>query len=74
MKNLNLKKKYLLLLQDIESRIEHLKMNESKPMVFERGETSNRASHAREKISTHERPQGQHFRVNKPKNEYKTPR
>ena len=47
-------------------------MNESKPRDFEQGEFSNRASYAREQIPPHERLQGQYFRVNKPKKEYKT--
>ena len=48
-------------------------MNESKPSIFEQGETSNRVSYAREEIPTQERPQGQYFRINKPKKDYKTP-
>ena len=48
-------------------------MNELKVRVFEQGESSNRASSAREEIPTHERLQGQYFTVDKPKKEYITP-
>lgn len=62
-------------LEDIERRIEYLKMNKSKPRVFEQGESSNRASYVREEISTYENEisESQYFRLSKrPKREYKT--
>ena len=59
-------------LENIEKRIERLKMSEEKPRVSEQSESSNRASYAREDISIYERAQSQYFKSSKLKKEYKT--